>query len=74
MTITAPVGRDYPAQIATGEDGHCHNEDDQCENKDDQCHNEDGQCHSEDGQLVIMSVRITSDWMSHSQARIFSPL
>ena len=66
MTITAPVGRDFPAQIATGEDGHCHNEDDQCENKDDQCH-------SEDGQLVIMSVRITSDWMSHSQARILSP-
>ena len=24
VTITAPVGRDYPAQIATGEDGHCH--------------------------------------------------
>ena len=30
VTITAPVGRDYPAQIATGEDGHCHNEDGQC--------------------------------------------
>ena len=36
MTITAPVGRDYPAQIATGEDGHRHNEDDQCENEDGQ--------------------------------------
>ena len=32
MTITAPVGRDYPAQIATGERGHCHNEDGHCHN------------------------------------------
>ena len=30
MTITAPVGRDFPAQIATGEHGHCHIEDDHC--------------------------------------------
>ena len=34
MTITAPVGRDFPAQIATGEDGHCHNEDGHCHNED----------------------------------------
>ena len=47
MTITAPVGRDYPAQIATGEDGHCHNEDGQCHNEDGHCHNVDGHCHNE---------------------------
>jgi len=50
VTIMAPVGRDFPAQIATGEHGHRHNEDDQCQNEDDQCHNEDDQCHDEDGQ------------------------
>ena len=47
MTITAPVGRDYPAQIATGEDGHRHNEDGHRHNEDDQCHNVDGHCHDE---------------------------
>ena len=42
MTITAPVGRDYPAQIATGEHFHCHNKDNE-DNED----GEDGHCHNE---------------------------